>query len=193
MRYPKEHKIESRNRILDAAAPLFRRFGISEVSVDKLMSAAKLTRGGFYSHFESKEALIEAILNRDAGLVRMMKDRNGTDSKQLNLEAIKVLTDYLDPENLTEIVQGCPLATMPVDAARGSRRIRTAFSKRFRELVTQLRRGLGRSKQSEDTAIAIAVLAVGGVLFARACESRIDAARIEEACHSHVTHLLKEG
>ena len=191
MRYSKEHKSESRNRILDAAAPLFRRFGIREVSVDRLMSAAELTRGGFYAHFSSKEALVEAILLRDSGLVRMMKDREGGDSATLNREAVKILSDYLDPDNLGEIVEGCPLATMPVDAARSPGKIRAAFSKRFNELVSQLRRGLTSSRRNEDAAIAAAVLSVGGVLLARACESEEDAARIERACRKHMTKLLQ--
>ncbi len=190
MRYSKQHKAETRARIIEAAAPMFRRLGFNAVSVDKLMNAAQLTRGGFYAHFASKDALIESILRRNAGLVRRMDERQGTSRQALNKEALQILNDYLQPENLQEILEGCPLATMPVDAARASPRIRAAYGKRFSELIKQLKRGLGRGARQEDDAIAAAVLAVGGILFARASANKEDAARIQKACSRHVTRLL---
>src|SRR3954447_25446538 len=57
MRYSSEHKKQTRRRILDAAAILFRRHGIDGVGVDAIMREAGLTHGGFYGHFASKEEL----------------------------------------------------------------------------------------------------------------------------------------
>ena len=48
--------------ILEAAARLFRERGFDDVTVAEVMSAAGLTHGGFYGHFDSKEALIEAAM-----------------------------------------------------------------------------------------------------------------------------------
>lgn len=192
MRYSKEHKSETRARIVATAAPLFRKFGFSAVSVDKLMNAANLTRGGFYAHFESKEALIEELLSRDAGLVRMLGEREGKTRQSLNADALRILSDYLDAENLEEIVKGCPLATMPVDASRSSHRLRSAYGNRFHMLIEQLRRGLGKSKKDEEKAIAVAVLAVGGVLFARASASNKEAVSIEKACYKQISRLLDD-
>ena len=191
MRYSKEHKAQTRNRIIETAAPLLRRVGIHAVSVDKLMNAANLTRGGFYAHFESKEALIETILTRNAGLVRMLSERQAENPEALNAEALRILSDYLAPEHLDEIIEGCPLATMPVDAARASPRIRTAYGKRFRALIQELMRGFSRSRKHEDQAIAAAVLAVGGVLFARASATAEDADRIQTACQKQIAKLLE--
>ena len=190
MRYSKEHKAETRNRIIETAAPLFRRFGFDGVSVEKLMNAANLTRGGFYAHFESKEALIETILTRNAGLVRMLGDRSGSSPESLNSDALQILSDYLKPENLDEIIEGCPLATMPVDATRASPRLRSAYGSRFKTLVTELKRGLGKRRKDEDQAIAVAVLAVGGILLARASSSDEEAAKIENACSKTIAGIL---
>jgi TetR/AcrR family transcriptional regulator, transcriptional repressor for nem operon len=64
MPYPSEHKTETRTRILDSARRLFNRNGLTEISIDDIMAGAGLTRGGFYSHFGSKEELYaEAILH----------------------------------------------------------------------------------------------------------------------------------
>ena len=46
-----------RQQITEASARLFKERGINGVSVADLMGAAGLTHGGFYGHFESKDAL----------------------------------------------------------------------------------------------------------------------------------------
>jgi AcrR family transcriptional regulator len=60
--YVPEHKAETRIRILESARRLFNRNGLSAISIDEIMAGAGLTRGGFYSYFDSKEELVaEAI------------------------------------------------------------------------------------------------------------------------------------
>ena len=49
-----------REAITDASARLFKEHGLKAVSVADLMGAAGLTHGGFYGHFESKDALAGA-------------------------------------------------------------------------------------------------------------------------------------
>src|SRR3954470_5734234 len=53
-----------RQQITDASARLFRERGIKGVSVADLMGAAGLTHGGFYGHFESKDALAGVAVAR---------------------------------------------------------------------------------------------------------------------------------
>ena len=57
MRYEKDHKEQTRQRIVDTAARRFREHGIEAEGVKSLMSAAGLTNGAFYNHFASKEDL----------------------------------------------------------------------------------------------------------------------------------------
>jgi TetR/AcrR family transcriptional repressor of nem operon len=62
VRYSKKHKQETRDKIVQAAARLFRANGYDGVGVDRIMEEVGLTAGGFYSHFPSKEALFaEAV------------------------------------------------------------------------------------------------------------------------------------
>lgn len=62
MPYPKDHKTRSRARIVEAARELFNTHGFDRVSIDMVMRKAGLTRGAFYAHFASKEALFaEAV------------------------------------------------------------------------------------------------------------------------------------
>ena len=57
MRVSREKFAESRKRILEAAATLFREKGFDGVGLGDIMKAAGLTHGGFYGHFGSKEDL----------------------------------------------------------------------------------------------------------------------------------------
>ncbi len=60
MRYPAEETAERHERILQAASRMFRERGFQDVTVAEVMKAAELTHGAFYSHFESKDALMAA-------------------------------------------------------------------------------------------------------------------------------------
>ena len=53
---------ETREMIFDAAARLFASRGYGQTSVDALIAEAGLSKGAFYHHFESKEALLAALL-----------------------------------------------------------------------------------------------------------------------------------
>jgi TetR/AcrR family transcriptional regulator, transcriptional repressor for nem operon len=48
---------ETRNKLLDAAVTLIRKQGFAATSIDQLCAAAGVTKGGFFHHFASKEAL----------------------------------------------------------------------------------------------------------------------------------------
>ncbi|RII76799.1 TetR/AcrR family transcriptional regulator [Pseudomonas monteilii] len=50
---------ENRAQIVQTASRLFREAGVENVSVAQIMTANGMTVGGFYKHFESKDALIE--------------------------------------------------------------------------------------------------------------------------------------
>src|SRR3977135_273634 len=53
-----------RDRILDAAKLVFRRQGFRRSSIEQAAEAAGLTRQALYHHFESKEALFRAVIER---------------------------------------------------------------------------------------------------------------------------------
>ncbi len=76
MRYQPGHKERTRKQIISAAANMFRMNGVVATGVVDLMKSVGLTHGGFYGHFESKEALIReaaaaAVLETSEGLQRV--------------------------------------------------------------------------------------------------------------------------
>src|SRR5450755_708712 len=56
--------MRARTRILDAAMVVFRRHGFRRSSIEQAAEAAGLTRQALYHHFESKEALFRAVIER---------------------------------------------------------------------------------------------------------------------------------
>jgi AcrR family transcriptional regulator len=53
-----------RDRILEAAMLVFRRHGFRRSSIEQAAEAAGLTRQALYHHFDSKEALFRAVIER---------------------------------------------------------------------------------------------------------------------------------
>jgi TetR/AcrR family transcriptional regulator, transcriptional repressor for nem operon len=52
----------AKSRLLHAALHLFREKGYNDTTLDDLCRAAKVTKGGFFHHFESKQALALAAI-----------------------------------------------------------------------------------------------------------------------------------
>ncbi|EPF17781.1 Potential acrAB operon repressor [Cedecea davisae] len=57
-RSSKQQAAENRNLIVEKTSELFKARQIADVSIPDIMKAAGMTAGGFYKHFESKEALV---------------------------------------------------------------------------------------------------------------------------------------
>ena len=57
-------KHETHERIVDVAARVIRLHGYAGVGVADVMKKAGLTHGGFYAHFDSRDALLVEALER---------------------------------------------------------------------------------------------------------------------------------
>jgi TetR/AcrR family acrAB operon transcriptional repressor len=64
VRKTREEALETRERILDAAETVFQEHGVSHTSLAEIASAAGVTRGAIYWHFENKVALFDAMIQR---------------------------------------------------------------------------------------------------------------------------------
>jgi AcrR family transcriptional regulator len=60
----------TRRRIVDAAVTLFSEHGYGDTGLADVMQRAEISKGAFYYHFESKEALASAII--DEGISRLL-------------------------------------------------------------------------------------------------------------------------
>ena len=83
MRYGKEHKQATRQRIIEAAGRRFKRDGIDGSGISTLMTDAGLTNGAFYTHFTSKDDLVAtAVADQLQGAEREHRRAGGTRSRR---------------------------------------------------------------------------------------------------------------
>ena len=168
MRYPKEQKEETRQRILEAAGKLFREHGYNGIGVDAIMAEAGLTAGGFYAHFQSKEELFaEAIASafRNRGNSLRSADSNQDDAEWLK----NLIYGYLSRTHRDMIAEGCPLPSITPDVMRGSEQVRASYEKSVRQFTASIIAHLEPGESSEkERALAIIAQCIGGLMMARA-------------------------
>ena len=137
MRYPPEHKQRTRRRILKAAARRFRRQGFERTGIDRVMSDAGLTVGGFYSHFESKEALLAQVL--DETVVETRRQLMGGLSELPPEERLQeIVRRYLSRQHRDQREAGCALPGLAAEVSRCSPRTRKVLGRYLEDLVTEL-------------------------------------------------------
>jgi AcrR family transcriptional regulator len=107
MRYSQHHKAETRQRIIDEASTRFRRDGIEGTGLVPLMKALGMTHGGFYAHFPSKEALVEASLVATVEQFSR-KWQDPLDGEQLRA----FLGNYLSTQHRDNPGEACPLPSL---------------------------------------------------------------------------------
>src|SRR4029453_13258595 len=108
MRYSKDHKRATRQRILEAAGRRFKQDGIDGAGVVTELSDAGLTNGAFYAHFSSKEDLVANVLADQLRVQRQSIDAQPSD--RAGLEAF--VRSYLSPEHRDQAADGCPSAAL---------------------------------------------------------------------------------
>ena len=150
-------KAAIRAEIVEHAARLFRLRGHAGTNIDDIMLAAGLTRGAFYAHFTSKDALFAEIVRMGHGLLPRLRAAEMASS---------VLDEYLDRENLAATAQSCALASLAGDVARAPLSARLAYANVLHGVIAELARG--RRRRLDADATAVAILAVGAVTLARA-------------------------
>ena len=190
MRYSKDHKKKTRQKILETAGKLIKKQGVKNTSIDQIMGEAGLTRGGFYAHFKSKNQLVSEMLKLNTGLMRMLMEREGDEDDELVAETIRIFTTYLNPENRKKVGTGCTLATMPLESARGNKAVRKAYTRRFETILNEIEKGLSGNKDSKSRALTTAVLAIGGVILSRATDNSNISDEIEKICLKEIKSQL---
>lgn len=186
----KQEKAKTHARIVDRAANLFRRNGFNNVGIDAIMAAARLTRGGFYSHFRSKRALLTEVIKQDYGLPRMLRTREGLEAETLAAQANAIISDYLNPAHRREVASGCTLSALALDSARADRATQNAYSEKIAEVAAEYARGVPNAKPNDPKVLCALVLSIGGLTMTRAMGSSPLSDDISNACRDEAIRLL---
>src|SRR5215471_3213895 len=137
MRYSKEHKRETHARIVRKASVRLREKGAHGVGVADLMKEAGLTHGGFYAHFDSREALvIEAFayaMDRSTERWRQIAAQTPPE-KRLAM----IVDSYLTAVHRDDPGHGCAVPALGAEIARESPKTRKAFAAKLEQMIEMM-------------------------------------------------------
>jgi TetR/AcrR family transcriptional repressor of nem operon len=172
MRYSREHKLETHARIVKKASVRLREKGAHGIGVADLMKDAGLTHGGFYAHFDSREALvIEAFTHAmDRSTERWRKLAEQTPPEK---RLAMIVNTYLTPLHRDYLGRGCAVPALGAEIARESPKTRRVFAGRLEQMIEMLAAqipGVPRKAARKQAVAAIATM-MGTLVLARVAGS----------------------
>jgi TetR/AcrR family transcriptional repressor of nem operon len=161
MRYPREHKEQTRQRLVERAGRLAKERGFAASGIDAMAAASGVTSGSLYKHFSGKSELFAAIVK--AELQRSAERFSGT-SHADTADLEKALAAYLSLQHVDHPARGCALPSLTAEVARSDESVRAAFE----EGLLDIHEALAPLLKSGDKAWALIAQSVGAVMLARA-------------------------
>ncbi len=168
MRYSREHKLETHARIVKKASVRIREKGAHGIGVADLMKDAGLTHGGFYAHFDSREALvIEAFayaMDRSTERWRKLAETTPPEKRMAT-----IVETYLTPLHRDDPGHGCAVTALGAEIARESPKTRKAFAAKLEQMVDMLAEQMPEvpRKAARKQALATLSTMVGTLVVAR--------------------------
>lgn len=169
MRYTKDHKADTHARIVKNASIRLREKGPAGIAVAELMKETGLTHGGFYAHFDSRDALIdEAFAHTMEGIARRWRRRadHAPDGKELDA----IVNSYLTVQHRDDVGNGCLLPALGAEIARADSKTRKAFTACLEDMVDVVAGEVSGvpPKAARQRAMAIVAVMMGSLLLSRA-------------------------
>ncbi|MBI4832230.1 MAG: TetR/AcrR family transcriptional regulator [Candidatus Lindowbacteria bacterium] len=157
---------ETRERILRAAMELFRQHGFHNTSIAQILQRAKITKGGFYFHFKSKEELGFEVLERTRdfwmeNVIDAIAQEPGVRRR------IKRMVEIMTEMYRGDIFHGCALlavltAEMMEHASEFADRIRSIIAEWQKSIVDILEQGKAEGIFRNDMdSNAVALILIG--------------------------------
>jgi TetR/AcrR family transcriptional repressor of nem operon len=190
MKVTREEAARTRERIVDAAARLFRERGFEGIGVADLMKEVGLTHGGFYGHFASKDALeAEACTRALARSLTLWRKR----SELAPNDPLAAIADvYLTARHRDDPGAGCLVAALGSDVSRRGPGVRRAVTDHLNsafDLLARLVPGKSKAARRRKAIDAYARL-VGALVLARAVDDDALSREILDAVRDAVPSRL---
>jgi len=188
MKVSKEKAAESRERILDTAAKLFRERGFDGIGVADLMKSAGLTHGGFYGHFASKDDLIAQVSER---VTSKSSERWAKAAEESEDPLTEIASSYLSKRHRDDPGAGCLLAALGPDVARQSPKVRSGVTEGIRSAIDILSTMTAGASDAEKREAAIATYAglIGAVVLSRSVDDPVLSEEILAAVLASITQM----
>jgi len=189
MPYSAQHKLETRQKILESARRLFNLRGFGAVSIEEVMSEAGLTHGGFYRHFSGKDELYaEAVrwfLCPEAPKPWQRARRDPAAKSQ----ARRIVDAYFSRDHFNDRETCCPLIGLPSEISHGSATVKAAYRDVLEQLLARLQADL--KGDARERALTLATLCIGGLVASRNVDDPVLALELREAAYRQAQSVLK--
>lgn len=179
-----EQKIQTRQRIVDAAGRSFRKGGFGGIGVDGLAKEAGVTSGAFYVHFDSKTSAFTAAVSRGmAELKDGVLHFQSQHGKQWWPEFVRF---YLGYKRTCDLSDSCTLQSLSPEVGRADAAAREAFEAGLREVAAALVGGPASPRAPRDLDAACVALStlIGAVTLGRAVGSARLSQQIAESAEA---------
>ena len=189
MRYGKEHKQATRQRILDTAGRRFKTDGIDGSGVATLMADAGLTNGAFYAHFSSKEDLVANVVADQVGA--QAQSFGELPPGRAGLDAF--LREYLSPQHRDDPGSGCPAAALLDEIGRCPTAAKDAYTDGVKVILGEIAARLAPRNPlaASGKALALYTMAVGTLQLSRALSDQQLADEVLEQGLENALTLLR--
>ncbi len=164
----------TRKRIIEAAAPIFNQYGYEGSSLNALMEATGLKKGGIYRHFTSKEELAAEAFDytwETAWKARLLH----VDEKANGINKLKqLIANFV--ERRSPVPGGCPVLNTAIDADDGNPMLRSRVGKALRLWTGRLQAYVEEAQQQrvaragidpKDVATLIVASLEGALMMSR--------------------------
>jgi TetR/AcrR family transcriptional regulator, transcriptional repressor for nem operon len=180
----------TRERIIRQAAPLFNQRGYEGSSMQEIMAATSLEKGGIYRHFESKQELaVEAFDYAWAEALRAR--RHDLDHIENSVDRlIQFIANFV--ERRGSVPGGCPLLNTAMDSDNGNAVLRArarqaleGWQKFLSEIIASgMRRGEIQANINKAKLANVIISSLEGAIMISRLEQSVDALRDAQ------THLV---
>ncbi|MFI6428768.1 TetR/AcrR family transcriptional regulator [Rhodococcus oryzae] len=163
---------ETRAQVLATARILFSRQGYHATGINQVLAEADAPKGSLYFHFPGgKEELAAEAVGLGANELGQVIDAVIEDSPD-PAAAIRTMAELLASRlEASDFLDGCPIATVALDASSDSAAVRDACCAGYDQWLTSIANYLARFGMSVDTASELALVALssleGALLLAR--------------------------
>ena len=167
----------TRQMIIEKSAHLFNQKGFAGTSLQDIMAATGLTKGGIYGHFESKEEIaLAAFEHATSYLTRLIADKLASHTSATSKLAA-LISFYKSYLFTPPIIGGCPVLNTSVEADDTNPQLRAAVIKvlnRLHKAVANIvRQGIeqGEFKATADAerfSVLFVGLVEGGIMVSKA-------------------------
>jgi TetR/AcrR family transcriptional regulator, transcriptional repressor for nem operon len=168
MGYSKASKANTHARLVESAAARFKERGVDGISLADLMKDLKLTHGGFYKHFASRDELVNEALDLALSSSGEVMREHLYDGDKPNLA--RFVDFYLNEDHRDDRAAGCAVAALAGDAPRKSAGVQQRFREHIERTLAALGDALcpGSPTERRETALLVLSSLYGALMMARA-------------------------